>query len=52
MRKLREPAPEANTLVDSIVRRTKDKGIAGDWQARAGKIVAASVFPPSTARSR
>ena len=45
MRKLREPAADANTLVDSIVRRTKDKGIAGDWQARAGKIVAASVYP-------
>ena len=45
MKKLRAPAPEANTMVDSIVRRTKDKGIAGDWQARAAKIVADSVYP-------
>ena len=45
MRKLREPAPDANTMVDSIARRTKDKGIAGDWQARAAKIVADSVYP-------
>jgi uncharacterized protein (DUF885 family) len=45
MRKLREPAPEANTLTDSIAKRTKDKGIAGDWQARAAKIVADSVYP-------
>jgi uncharacterized protein (DUF885 family) len=45
MRKLRSPAPEANTLVDSIVTRTKEKGIAGDWQARAAKLVAANVYP-------
>jgi uncharacterized protein (DUF885 family) len=45
MRKLREPAPEANTMTESIVSRTKDKGIAGDWQARAAKIVADSVYP-------
>ena len=45
MRKLRSPAPEANTMVDSIVKRTADKGIAGDWQARAARIVAASIYP-------
>jgi uncharacterized protein (DUF885 family) len=45
MRKLRAPAPEANTLVDSIVKRTAAKGVAGDWQARAAKIVADSVYP-------
>ena len=45
MRKLRSPAPEANTMVDSIVRRTADKGIAGDWKTRAAKIVADSVYP-------
>jgi uncharacterized protein (DUF885 family) len=45
MRKLRSPAPEANTMVDSIARRTRDKAIAGDWQARAAKIVAGSVYP-------
>jgi uncharacterized protein (DUF885 family) len=45
MRKLRAPAPEANTMVDSLVRRTADKGIAGDWQRRAAKIVADSIYP-------
>jgi uncharacterized protein (DUF885 family) len=45
MKKLRAPTPEANTMVDSIVRRTKDKGIAGDLQARAAKIVADSNYP-------
>ena len=34
-----------NTLVSSITNRTKDKGIAGDWQARAEKIVAGQVSP-------
>ena len=45
MKKLRAAAPEANTMVDSIVRRAAEKGIAGDWRGRAGKIVAASVYP-------
>ena len=45
MRKLRSPAPEANTMTDSLVTRTKEKGIAGDWQARAAKIVADSIYP-------
>ena len=45
MRKLRAPAPEANTLVDSVAKRTAAKGIAGDWQARAARIVADSVYP-------
>lgn len=45
MRKLRAPAAAANTMVDSVVRRTREKGIAGDWQARAAKIVADGVYP-------
>ncbi len=45
MRKLRAPAAETNTMVDSIVRRTGDKGIAGDWKTRAARIVAESVYP-------
>ena len=45
MRKLRSPAPEANTMVESLVRRTAAKNIAGDWQARAAKIVRAGVYP-------
>jgi uncharacterized protein (DUF885 family) len=45
MRKLRNVSPEANTMVNSIVRRTKDKGIAGDWQRRASTIVSARIYP-------
>ena len=45
MRKLRAPAAEANTMVDSIVKRTRAKGLAGDWQARASRIVADSIYP-------
>ena len=45
MKKLRETAPEANTMVESIVRRTGEKNIAGDWQKRAADIVAKSIYP-------
>lgn len=45
MRKLRSPTPEANTLVDSLVRRTTAKSIPGDWKTRAAKIVADSIYP-------
>jgi uncharacterized protein (DUF885 family) len=45
MRKLREPTAEANTMVDSIVRRTRDKNIAGEWQSRATGIVTNSIYP-------
>ncbi|NUR45761.1 MAG: DUF885 domain-containing protein [Sphingomonas sp.] len=33
------------TIVDSLVRRTKEKGIAGDWDARARKIAVGEVVP-------
>jgi uncharacterized protein (DUF885 family) len=45
MRKLRDVAADKSTMVDSIVHRTKDKGIAGDWERRATAIVAKSVYP-------
>lgn len=45
MAKLRSPAPAANTLTESIVRRTHDKGLAGDWQARAASIVEQKIYP-------
>jgi uncharacterized protein (DUF885 family) len=38
-------ALEGGSLVDSLVRRAKDKNIAGDWDARARKIVTAEVAP-------
>ncbi len=45
MRKLREPAPAANTMVESLARRTNEKNIPGDWQKRAADIVANSIYP-------
>ena len=45
MRKLRAPAPEVSTMSESIVRRTREKGIAGDWQARAARIIRETVYP-------
>ncbi len=45
MRKLRDVAPEQNTMVSSLVERAGAKGIAGDWQARASSIVAKSIYP-------
>lgn len=45
MGKLRAPAPEANGMVESLVRRTTAKGLAGDWRGRAARIVAADVYP-------
>jgi uncharacterized protein (DUF885 family) len=45
MRKLRDAAPGQSTMVESIVKRTRDKGVAGDWERRATAIVAKSVYP-------
>jgi uncharacterized protein (DUF885 family) len=45
MRKLRQPAPEANAMVESLVRRASAKGLAGDWRSRAAAIVAQGVYP-------
>ena len=45
MRKLRGTAPDQNTLVQSIVRRTGEKSIAGDWGRRAAQIVGTAVNP-------
>jgi len=45
MRKLRDVPPEQSTMVDSIVKRTSAKNIAGDWGRRATDIVAKSVYP-------
>lgn len=45
MNQLRAPAPEKSTLVASLVRRTGEKHIAGDWQAPAAKLVKEKVYP-------
>jgi uncharacterized protein (DUF885 family) len=36
---------QGGTLVDSLVKRTKEKGIAGDWAARARNIAVNEVAP-------
>ena len=45
MRKLRNVPAAQNTLVESIVRRTAEKGIAGDWAKRATAIVKGQIYP-------
>ena len=45
MRKLRGVPAAQNTLVGSIVRRTAEKGISGDWAKRATAIVEGQVYP-------
>ena len=40
MKQLREPRPDASPLTESIVRRTKEKNIAGAWGKWAARIVA------------
>ncbi len=36
---------QGGTIVDSLVRRTKEKGIAGDWESRARKIATQQAAP-------
>jgi uncharacterized protein (DUF885 family) len=45
MEALRKPAAADSGMVQSIVRRTKAKGIPGDWGARATRIVESQVYP-------
>jgi uncharacterized protein (DUF885 family) len=45
MRKLHGGGAADSSLVRSLVRRAQAKGIAGDWQSRAAKIVESEVFP-------
>ena len=45
MTALRDNAPSKSNLVQSLVRRTHEKAIAGDWEARAIAIYAGQVQP-------
>jgi len=45
MNQLRAPAPEKSSLTESVVRRTKEKNIPGDWSGRAAKIVKDKFYP-------
>ena len=43
--KLREQPAASSGMVESLRRRTAEKKIAGDWSARAARIVEAEVYP-------
>ena len=45
LEKLRGVQPEGSEMVQSLVRRATAKGLAGDWQGRAARIVGSSVHP-------
>ncbi|MGA0607425.1 DUF885 domain-containing protein [Phenylobacterium sp. VNQ135] len=45
MKALRDQPAAQTVLVTSLVKKTKDASIPGDWGARAEKIVQAEVFP-------
>ncbi len=43
--KLRGVQAEGSGMVQSLVKRAAAKGLAGDWQGRAARIVSGSVYP-------
>lgn len=45
MRTLRDQPAARTQLVQSLARRTREKGLAGAWEQQAEKIVDSSVFP-------
>jgi uncharacterized protein (DUF885 family) len=45
MRKLRDAAPEKNSMVQSLVKRAAARKIDGDWGRRASAIVSGTVYP-------
>ena len=45
MRTLRAPAAEKSSLVESVVRRTKAKGIPGNYAAQATAIISKEFYP-------
>lgn len=48
MASLMEPGAAGTTLVQSVVRRAGEKGLAGEWGSRAEAIVNSEVFPALT----
>lgn len=45
MEKLRNAPADNNTMVASVVRRTREKGIEGDFAAPAAQLVATKIYP-------
>ena len=50
MRQLRDTPTPDTTLVASLVRRTREKSLSGNWASRAGRIVDGSVKPALAAQ--
>jgi uncharacterized protein (DUF885 family) len=44
-RELMRPSPQESDLAAALVRRARAAGLAGDWRARAGRIVGRQVYP-------
>jgi uncharacterized protein (DUF885 family) len=42
---LRTPTPEKSSLTESVVRRSRDKGIPGDYERPAAQIVRDKIYP-------
>lgn len=45
MKALRSPSPESSTLTQSVVRRTRERKIPGDYERLAAQIVKDKVYP-------
>jgi uncharacterized protein (DUF885 family) len=45
MRALRAPKAEDNAMAKSLAERARQGGIAGDWAAQAGRIIADKLYP-------
>ncbi|MES1971883.1 MAG: DUF885 family protein [Pseudomonadota bacterium] len=45
MRKLRAQPAATSSIVQSLVKRAGAKGIAGDWQAQAARLIEARIYP-------
>lgn len=39
------PAPAANPITANIAKKAKDKGLAGDWEARCAALIESKVYP-------
>ncbi len=50
MKSLRDAPPASANLVQSLVRRAKDKALPGDWEARASKIYTGRIQPALSAQ--
>ena len=45
MKDLRKPAPEKSSLTTSVVRRAREKGLSGDYEQQASRVVRDEIYP-------